>query len=285
MISIENNILLLQNNWRVLKNFYKKIFDSDHPINSTIQTFVENKTFLSSQYVDAHGINLIRHFFITRENALDFQGHFVSTIPISAETFFQPAYFQSQALYDDYSAFQRTCLRQLVAGKDGQEFDCASTDRHILQENIYIMKHKFLDVEGHLLIINVVGLIEIFCERGFLLFKNTGFVVISISFDCKVNFNANLLIKNTRSTFGLKPTVLYQLKQGFVQHHIHEIWMYKIVLIIVLCVCICLLSTGLLVVWLTFKWVQTTSQPPKAHLHEMQRLNIPKRERKVVYYC
>ena len=93
MSSIENNILLLQNNWRVLKNFYKKIFDSDHPINSTIQTFVENKTFLSSQYVDAHGINLIRQFFITRENALDFQGYFVSTIPISAETFFQPAYF------------------------------------------------------------------------------------------------------------------------------------------------------------------------------------------------
>ena len=54
--------------------------------------------------------------------------------------------------------------------------------------------------------------------------------------------------------------------------------MYKKVLIIVLFVCICLLSTGLVVVWLTFKWVHTTSQAPKAHLHEMQKLNIPKRE-------
>ena len=43
--SIENDILLLQNIWRVLKDFYKKVFDSDHPLNATIQKFVGNKTF------------------------------------------------------------------------------------------------------------------------------------------------------------------------------------------------------------------------------------------------
>ena len=91
-----------------------------------------------------------------------------------------------------------------------------------------------MDLEGHLLIINVVGLIEIFCERGFLIFKNTGFVVISISLDCKVHFNANLLIQNQRSTFGLKQTVLYQFGHIFVEQHIEEIWIYQKVLIIVL---------------------------------------------------
>ena len=48
-----------------------------------------------------------------------------------------------------------------------------------------------------------------------------------------------------------------------------------------LCVCICLCATMLVVVWLTFKWVHTTSQAPKAHLHEMQKLNIPKRKEKL----
>ena len=105
--TVENDILLLQNSWRVLKDFYKKVFDSEQPLNATIQQFVGNKTFLSSQY---------------------FQGHFVSTIPIAPETFFKPAFFKpaffkSQSLYDDQSAFQRTCLRNLVAGNDVSEFN------------------------------------------------------------------------------------------------------------------------------------------------------------------
>ena len=109
-----------------------------------------------------------------------------------------------------------------------------------------------MDLEGHLLIINVVGLIEIFCERGFLIFKNTGFVVISISLDCKVHFNANLLIQNKRSTFGLKPTMgAVSVGTCFVEQHIEESWIYKKVLIIVLCVSICLCVTGIVVVCLT----------------------------------
>ena len=74
------------------------------------------------------------------------------------------------------------------------------------------MKHQFLDTEGKLLILNKIGLIEIFCERGFLIFKNTGFTIITISSDCKVHVNAHLLLQNNVFTFGLKPTVIYQLK-------------------------------------------------------------------------
>ena len=57
---IEKDILLLQNSWQVLKYFYKKVLEQ--PLNATIQKFVGNKTFLSSQYVDANGENLIRQF-------------------------------------------------------------------------------------------------------------------------------------------------------------------------------------------------------------------------------
>ena len=103
-----------------------------------------------------------------------------------------------------------------MAGSDVSVFNCASSSRNILQNNIYTMKHKFLDLEGQLLIFNTVGLIEIFCERGFLIFKNTGFIIITISADGKVHFNANLLIQNQVSKFGLKPTVLYQLGHVFI---------------------------------------------------------------------
>ena len=82
---IEKDILLLQNSWQVLKYFYKKVLEQ--PLNATIQKFVGNKTFLSSQYVDTNGENIIRQFFITRENTLDFQGHFVSTIPLLLKHF------------------------------------------------------------------------------------------------------------------------------------------------------------------------------------------------------
>ena len=61
---IEKDILLLQNSWQVLKYFYKKVLEQP-------------------QYLDTNGENIIRQFFITRENTLDFQGHFVSTIPIA----------------------------------------------------------------------------------------------------------------------------------------------------------------------------------------------------------
>ena len=114
----ENNILLLQNSWRFIKDFYKKVFASEQPLNKIIQKFVAHKTFLSSQYFDKKGESLIRQFFITEESTMDFQGHYVSTIPITDETFFKPAFFQSQSLNEDNSAFQRTCLRNLVAGTD-----------------------------------------------------------------------------------------------------------------------------------------------------------------------
>ena len=42
--TVENDILLLQNSWRVLKDFYKKLFDSEQPLNATIQQFVGNQT-------------------------------------------------------------------------------------------------------------------------------------------------------------------------------------------------------------------------------------------------
>ena len=208
----ENNILLLQNSWRFIKDFYKKGFASEQPLNKTIQNFVANKTFLSSSYFDKKGESLIRQFFITEESSLDFQRHYVSTIPITDETFFKPSFFQSQSLYDDNTAFQRTCLRNQVEGTDVSVINCASSSRKILQNNIYTMKHRFLGTEGELLILNKIGLIEIFCERGFLIFKNTGFTIITISSDCKVHFNAHLLLQNNVFTFGLKPTVIYQLK-------------------------------------------------------------------------
>ena len=69
--------------------------ESEQPLNETIQQFVENKTFLSSQYFDTKGESLIRQFFITQDNTLHFQGHYVSTIPITSETFFKPEFFQS----------------------------------------------------------------------------------------------------------------------------------------------------------------------------------------------
>ena len=51
----ENNILLLQNSWRFIKDFYKKVFASEQPLNKIIQKFVAHKTFLSSQYFDKRG--------------------------------------------------------------------------------------------------------------------------------------------------------------------------------------------------------------------------------------
>ena len=92
---------------------------------------------------------------------MDFQGHYVSTIPITDETFFKPAFFQSQSLNEDNSAFQRTCLRNLVAGTDASVFNCASSSHKILQNNICTIKHRFLYTEGELLILKKIGLIEI----------------------------------------------------------------------------------------------------------------------------
>ena len=186
--TVENDTLLLQNSWRFIKDFYKRVFESEQPLNETIQQFVENKTFLSSQYIDTKGESLIRQFFITQDNTLDFQGHYVSTILITSETFCKPEFFQSQSLYDNELAYQRTCFWNLVVGSDVSVFNCASSSRNIFQNNIYTLKHKFLDLEGQLWIINTVGLIEIFCERGFLIFKNTGFIIITISADCEVHF-------------------------------------------------------------------------------------------------
>ena len=34
--NIENNILLLQNSWRFIKDFYKNVFASEQPLNKTI---------------------------------------------------------------------------------------------------------------------------------------------------------------------------------------------------------------------------------------------------------
>ena len=75
--------------------------------------------------------------------------------------------------------------------------------------------------------------------------------------------------------------MLYQLGHVFVEQHIEEIWIYQKVLIIVLCVSICLCITGIVVVWLTFKWVHRTVTAPNAHPHEMEKLNIPKREERL----
>jgi hypothetical protein len=111
--------------------------------------------------------------------------------------------------------------------------------------------------------------------------NSTGFVVISISLDCKVHFNANLLIQNQRSTFGLKQTVLYQFGHIFVEQHIEEIWISQKVIIIGFFESICLCITGIVVVWLTFKWVHRTVTVPNAHPHEMEKLNIPKREERL----
>ena len=96
--TMENDILLLQNSWQLIKDFYKQVFESEQPLNETIQMFVENKTFLSLQYFDTKGESLIRQFFITQDNTLDFQGHYVSTIPITSETSFKPEFFQSPVI-------------------------------------------------------------------------------------------------------------------------------------------------------------------------------------------
>ena len=67
----------------------------------------------------------------------------------------------------------------------------------------------------------------------------------------------------------------------FVEQNIEESWIYKKVLIIVRCVCICLCVTGIVVVWLTFKWVHRTVTAPNAHPHKMEKLNIPKCEERL----
>ena len=94
--------------------------------------------------------------------------------------------------------------------------------------------------------------------------------------DCKLHFNANLLIQNQVSTFGLKPTVLYQLGHVFIEQQIEEVWIYKRILIVVLSVAICLCVTGMVVFWVTFKWLQSSVTVSAAQPHELEKLNIPK---------
>ena len=65
--TMENDILLLQNSWQLIKDFYKQVFESEQPLNETIQKFAEDKTFLSLQYFDTKGESLIRQFFITQK--------------------------------------------------------------------------------------------------------------------------------------------------------------------------------------------------------------------------
>ena len=108
-----------------------------------------------------------------------------------------------------------------------------------------------------------------------------GFIIITISADCKVHFNANLLIQNQVSTFGLEPTVLYQLGHVFIEQQIEEVWIYKKNLIFVLCVPICLCVTGMVGFGVTFKWLQSSVTVSVAQPHELEKLNIPKGEERL----
>ena len=140
------------------------------------------------------------------------------------------------------------------------------------------MKHRFLDTEGELLILKKIGLIEILCERGFLIFKNTGFAIITLSPDCRVHFNANLLIQNSVSTFGLKLTGLYQLKHVFTEQPFKAVWVYKINLITVRSTSILLFVSGIVVVYIALRRVKNSVRLAAPQLHELEKLNIPARD-------
>ena len=108
--------------------------------------------------------------------------------------------------------------------------------------------------------------------------KNTGFTIITISSDCTVHFNANLLLQNGVFTFGLKPKVIYQLKHVFMKQTQKEVWAYKITLIVILSVGIFICTCGMVVGFIALRQVKKIIRSPAPQVHELEKLNIPARE-------
>ena len=82
-------------------------------------------------------------------------------------------------------------------------------------ENIYGISHYFGKIRGKVILINKIGLVEIYCKNGSLIIQSRGILGIITSNDCRVSVANQVVIKAQINEEGFLPMVIYTKNDTF----------------------------------------------------------------------
>ena len=224
--NLNNYIFNMEQKQANLQTRFDFLSDSAIPFKAETKYFLnDSQEYLFSSYTSDHigGPVLIRHF-IKSSSTDQYNGHFLSVIPLKDTNFFKANLWQQGLLSEESKP--NICLIAIMQNKAQSviEDSCKSslTNQTQIEQDVFIMPHNFGLTTGWIVVINKVTIMQSFCKLNSILEKSKGFMVILMGQDCSLQLNSQIKIKAKKEQIGIKSIVVLNRNASMIQNPVSE---------------------------------------------------------------